>query len=357
MIIVYFLILFCFAIAENIGIIKKRHNTIFIGLLALIVILESIKFESGVDFYNSYNHYHNFKNDISTKRYEPLYNTIVYFFSTIVKLNYVYFLLIYYGTIYTLYYFSLHRITQRTITALLLLFVLTFGYMGSNRQLMALSIVFFAYTVLLKKNKFVFLLLVLVAFMFHYSAIICLVLLLIDFKINSRYWILLFVSGFALQVSLLNKYLFDKLIELSHFKPFQDRMQAYYELNAPMQSNSYFFYLGIIRRIMPILFIRKLGEIKGFLVEKNQLINTLCISLALYLFFWGNFEFINSRIAIYFVIFEIYVFLWILDYYKNSKFEKIVIFAICSYALVLFLRYLLIEPKHFIPFKTIFFQF
>lgn len=356
MIIILFLLILLFTVIEH---QRKNnfHQALFILSLFFIVLLESIKFDSGMDFWNTYNHYQFFKLNDTRYRYEFLYKYLVYFFRNILNFSYPFFLFFYYSVIYSLYYFSLNKITKYPITGLLLVFACTVGLFGSNRQLLAIAIGFFAYIYFLKEKKISYLGFILIATFFHYSAFIYVFLLFLDRRINDKIWIVTLFALLLLNITGLNFTIFNFVI--SNFAPekISHIIKGYNMGFAKMQSNYYMFVLGIIRRGLPIFLMIRY---KNFLQHKSYyqlLLNTLFFSLAAYVFFFGKLEYMSSRVSVYFIILEVILYVWLIPAMNKMGKKNLYLIFLLLFAGLEFIKYVFSDPTPFIPFKTLFFSF
>lgn len=356
MIIILFFLLLLFTILEH----KRRYNfnqALFVFSLLSIVLLESIKFDSGIDFWNTYNHYQFFKLNDTRYRYEFLYKYLVYFFRNVLNFSYPFFLFFYYSVIYSLYYFSLNKITKYPITALLLVFACTVGLFGSNRQLLAIAIGFFAYIYFLKEKKILYLFFILIATFFHYSAFIYVFLVFLDRRINHKIWIVTLFALLLFNITGINFTIFNFVI--SNFAPEKivNIIKGYNIGFAKMQSNYYMFIVGIVRRGLPIFLMIRY---KNFLQDKSYyqlLLNTLFFSLATYVFFFGKLEYMSSRVSVYFIILEVILYVCLIPMMNKMGRKNIYLIFLLLFAGAEFARYVFVDSRPFIPFKTLFFSF
>lgn len=356
MIIILFFLLLLFTILEH----QRRysfHWALFVFSLFSIVLLESIKFDSGIDFWNTYNHYQFFNLNDTRYRYEFLYKYSVYFFRNVLNFSYPFFLFFYYSVIYSLYYFSFNKITKYPITALLLVFACTVGLFGSNRQLLAIAIGFFAYIYFLKEKKISYLFFILIATFFHYSAFIYVFLVFLDRRINHKIWIVTLFALLLFNITGINFTIFNFVI--SNFAPEKivNIIKGYNIGFAKMQSNYYMFIVGIVRRGLPIFLMIRY---KNFLKDKSYyqlLLNTLFFSLATYVFFFGKLEYMSSRVSVYFIILEVILYVCLIPIMNKMGRKNLYLIFLLLFAGMEFVRYVFVDPRPFVPFKTLFFSF
>ncbi|QWA40254.1 MULTISPECIES: EpsG family protein [unclassified Chryseobacterium] len=337
--------------------IKTRKNIILYFFLIYLVILEAIKYSSGTDYFFYYYDYQNyFTHQNYQSRYEPLYS-IFSKLAVVLKLPYHLFLFIYYFIYYLLIGIVLKKVSPYPIISLLLLFCISIGLMGSNRQLMAAVIVFFTFfTFFINsasfKNYFLFFLSVLIACGFHYSAIVFLPIALFRNRIAYSFWISCLVIAFLFLAFNINSYI---IFNIDNFIP-----QAYSNLInkykttenvvIPVDSN---IILGFLRRaLLVILFLIFKTEHK-FRPIFNILYNISWFSLIFYILFY-TIPFLASRAGTYFLIFECISYVTLLKLLNQKYLQHIFLAFIILFSIFLFCKNIAPYPHLFIPYKTIF---
>lgn len=332
---------------------------VFIFCLIFWWFLESFRWESGTDFYNYYNNFNGLAaKDIKTDRFEIGYNLLMVFCRDYLKFTFYIFNSVYYAIIFLLYFFSIRKVVTNPLQFLFVFYCFSIGLMGSTRELMALAIMFFAGVFFLEKQKFIFILLILLAASFHRTIIVCLLFVFFTRNINYKYWLYLIITALILQISGFNKIILEKAIVLLP-STYSERFFAY--LSSPTfkdNINFKIFLFGILRRILPIVLVFRYKEKLIGSVTENTLqyiTNILFFSLFAYILLSFEFSFIISRISIYFNIFEAVFYAWLIHFFtKDRKYSYVV--GLVSFFLVLCIRYIMYYPEIFIPYKTIFFK-
>jgi len=319
--------------------------------------LESFRWESGTDFWNYLNNFQRIKlKFLWTDRYELGYNLMVLFFRDYLKTTFIFFTAVYYSIVFTLYFFSIRKATANPILFVFIFFCFAIGLMGSTRQLMAVSIMFFASIYFLEKKKLWFIIFILLASLFHRTIIICLLFVFFTNHIKYKYWIYMIVIAFITQISGLNTFFIENIISLLP-KAFSERFFSYLAMPAADTVNIKTYLAGVFRRVLPIMLLfiykDKLTEIAGSM-KIRYVVNILFFSLFLYIMLSFNFTFIISRISIYFNIFEALFYVWLITIYIKEK-KHIYILGLISFFLVLCVKYIMNYPELFLPYKTIFF--
>ncbi len=336
-----------------------QKTLVLIFCLMMWWFLESFRWESGTDFYNYYNNFDGLRlNHISTDRFELGYNLLVLFCRDYLKCTFYVFNALYYFFIFLLYFFSIRKAVQNSMLFLFILFCFAIGLMGSTRQLMAVSIMFFASVYFLEKKKVWFIACILLASLFHRTIIVCLIFVAFNHNIKYKYWLCLVACAFIIQISGLNAFITEKIISLLP-QSYSERFVAYLSLSEPDRIDLPTYFLGILRRGLPIflLFVNK-NKLKGLVddVVLRYVLNIMFFSLFAYIILSFNFTFIISRISIYFNIFEALFYVWLMTIYTKEK-KYLYIAGLVSFFLVLCVKYIMNYPQLFLPYKTIFFTF
>lgn len=152
------------------------------------------------------------------------------------------------------------KYSYQRINAIALYFVcesLFFWTCGTIRQMLAVSIVFFAYQYILNKNKKNFVLFVMLATFFHYSAILFLGLYFMPMKkYELKIYVLIFVFAIVLHSAEIFKILFDNLSGFA----FSDVNMKY--VNYLSNSNDLSLYYSSTILINVIIFFACYKELK-----------------------------------------------------------------------------------------------
>lgn len=357
MIILIIAVFFFFSFFELKSTSNFKSKIIFIFCILFWWFLESFRWESGTDFYNYYNNFNGLvQNEISTNRFEIGYNILTIFCRDYLHLSFYCFNSIYYAIIFTLYYFSIRKATNNTILFLFIFLCFSIGLMGSMRQLMALAIMFFAAIYFLDSKKLWFILLILLASMFHRTIIICITFVFFTSKIKYKYWLYLIVFAFFAQISGFNYLLTEKIILLLP-KSFSERYFGYLSISMPDSISVKVFVMGICRRILPIILFFLFRDKLTFFsksINIDSTLNILFFSLFAYILLSFDFTFIISRISIYFIIFEALFYSIMISMFMKEK-KYLYVSALVAIFLILAYRGVINYPELFFPYKTIFF--
>lgn len=336
-----------------------QKTLVLIFCLVMWWFLESFRWESGTDFYNYYNNFDGLRiNHVSTDRFELGYNLLVLFCRDYLKCTFYVFNALYYSVIFLLYFFSIRKATPNSILFLFIFFCFAIGLMGSTRQLMAVSIMFFASVYFLENKKVAFIACILLASLFHRTIIVCLIFVVFNHNIRYKYWLCMIAAALLIQISGVNAFIMGKFISLLP-ESYSDRFTAYLSLSEPDTIDPRTYFFGILRRGLPVFLLLVNKDKLNKLVDHTRLqyiLNIMFFSLFAYIILSFNFTFIISRISIYFNIFEALFYVWLITIYTRER-KYLYIAGLVSFFLVLCVKYIMNYPQLFLPYKTIFFTF
>lgn len=345
----------------GIGFFLDRTNTpykkeYFGFLLLCCVFMEGFRFVSGTDYNNYASHYQKFENlQINHYNYEPLYALMVACFRKITP-NFHLFNVVYFSVLYLFYYITLPKITSKYLTAFYFFICIIIGYFGSNRQLMAMAISFFAVVFYLKKHKLAFVLWILVAVCFHYSALVVYLFLILEKKIPIKYWLIIIVLVLLMVITTLN-YRITALANV--FAQLRQHYSAYFTITEIKPLSFHYFVefsLGTIRRVFPVfllLFYRKDLQYRKFY---NLLLNISLSTLVIYLFSFHNYSILNGRAFLYLLIYEAIIFSWVLSL-PSVKYNKPIVAFFVILGAFYMAKGVLNYHEFFFPYQTIFITF
>lgn len=346
-------ILFAFSFLE---IQKKRVDYLFYFIIICLILLDSVKLASGTDYYFYFNDYKKYIENINYEsRYEPIYSQLSKN-SAIWRVPYHLFLFGFYSIYYFLIGYTIKRYSPYPILSVFLFFCITIGLMGSNRQLMAMAIIFFTTFVFseIKNNyKYIFFVFaIILASGFHYSAILCLPIVFFNRKITERVWFSIFIIVLLLLLLNFNSYI---VFNIDEFIPieYSDLINKYRSTKnviTPISTNIFF---GVIRRgILIFIFILCRDKLETFSFYRI-LYNISWFSLIFYICFY-TMPFIGSRAGIYFLVFESIGYIMIIKSINSQKSRLLIMFLILIFGVFLFFKNISIYAHLFIPYKTIF---
>jgi len=291
----YFSVFFSSAILVHYGIKFKRNYLIFLSFL-FPVLLGSLRYGVGTDYSNYVILFNNFSKlpleqfiYSNANNIEPGLYVVARIANIFPYAINLYFGLITFGTLFFLY-LGLRRFRISYLPIALLLYYLMLFPISFNavRQMLAVSIFFYATSFIYQKKLFKYVCLILLAALFHKSAILLIPVYIVGiilppkFRINTRTFVIILltlsaviVTGqymftFLLNLSLLEKYskyqyysesatglvLFTKLLILGSVTLMFNRMRSY--------SNFAFIYIMSITEVMILILARGSIDLSRF---------------------------------------------------------------------------------------------
>ena len=328
----------------------STENTISLSLLFIMILIGGFRDSIGWD-YNSYIHW--YYKGTRDNNVELGFLTIMKFFRFF-KLDHTLFFFFFSFFTYLFAYLGIRKYTKKSSLPLVLYFIIPVLFLYSFtyiRQFLSVAIAFYAFSFLLEKSYWRYLLLMLLGISIHYSCLIPFVVFLIIFKwgeiVKIRYlYILMGISFIASQIGIIHL--------LSFF--FKD--------------SHYMFYVSskfaVPVPLMKLVILNVMGLIVLFYYEKYGF--QLLFQKYLVLVYVSSIIFINmfsestelTRVYIYFRIFEIILVAEIIRSTLVNKNFWLIGFMCCFYLLPFF-RAIKIDyetaPENLklIPYKSILF--
>ncbi|MDD4610004.1 MAG: EpsG family protein [Bacteroidaceae bacterium] len=187
------LLLATFALLEafNSDFVRKNQQVLVFIAFSMLVFHDGFRWETGSDWYAYYDFFDNFFlfDDYSL---DAGYVLLVFLIRSITA-DYTVFLVVYALIFYGLFFHAIFKISAYPFMALLLFYAATVPYLGMNRQFIAVALCFVGLAYYLNGRKALFYLLLLVAFFFHKT---CLMFLLIPF-LGKRFPWYIYASSFS----------------------------------------------------------------------------------------------------------------------------------------------------------------
>ena len=352
-----FAILFLFVIIENYNLVplaKRNYLYFLVGLL--FVLHDGLRWNMATDFQAYLDHFTFSEIDrYGYENFEILYTQLVKF-SKLLLDSYTFFLLLHATIIYSLYIFALKKYTDYTFLALSFLYVSMIGLLGSNRQLIALALCFFSLRFIVEKKWWIFIGLMVLAFGFHKTSIVFLVILFLDRKFNNKILVGSLIISILLSMSSSVMGIFEIVTQKLLPSLFEDKAAAYLYSNDEFSNTVVGTIFGLIRKGLPIYLLIYLKG-KGFENKYyNIIFNISVLAFLTYILFNNNLQFLVGRLTSYFSVFECVIYSWFfMSLYKSKvKFASILIYAV--FCIVIFFRSIAIYPELFIPYKSVFNQ-
>jgi transmembrane protein EpsG len=337
----------------------------FIGLLIFLIlgIFAGSRYKIGGSDYDAYEAYYNLTPNKFSKVYTNDYDSflestekgyifLMTFFKQI-NLNFNIFLIIIGGICAIAIYFSFKRYTTYLFVTTLIF--LSKGYLyyffTAQRQIIAMAICWFSIKYIIEEKLYKFILLVIVASLFHSSALFFIIIYFSN-KINLTNKKIFAIMAMSLVVGLFNIGPLLSIV-ISNFLPIGgDKLLVYLEGESSSVNILNYFEL------VPLLLIVTLNKDRISMKTRyfNILLNMFILYIALTIAFY-NFSFI-ARLKGYFIIGYVAIFASIITIPNNKVKGFGLLILILVYCLMVFIRELITFNGGigYLPYSSYFFQ-
>ena len=357
----YFLIiivLFFLSIVENIStdVFNEYKKKFFYVSFLLLVLFIGLRWETGTDW-ESYVFVFEEINSISSL-FEYwgfmefgylLINFIVRMFTD----NYTLFLLFHAVLMFYFLIKAFKSLTNYTQLTLMLFFAITLGNMGSNRQLLALSLGLYGLSFLINGNKRMYFVLIGTSLFFHLTSILFGVYYFLNRRIKSTTLFICVGTAYVLGKTNLPYFIFSSFGNLNFYA--SQKTDIYLDSAAETLAFSDLSTLGLLKRLLIfstflVLRNRISPKFKGF----DTVFNGYVFGLIFYFFFSSSLLVMISRGSIYFSIMEALLLTSVM--YILPRIADKIMYSIFLLILSVFLMYQSIAqyPDLFEPYKAIF---
>ena len=312
--------------------ISKLSLSISIGIIVFITSFRSLSV--GTDSKIYFEEYNNIdpSNTVSENilknfgNFEPAFVFINHYFSKF-EINYITLLIFYSSFIWYLIYKTFKNQKENFYIAFFFLYTnfLFFTFNGL-RQAIASAIMFYAVTVLLNGRTIKFVLLIIFASLFHFSAILLILLFFLK-NYNLKFTTIKWSVFYALSLIIPIKYLYVIIFKIAGFFPFYSSYSGRDDFY--ITSN---FTLGVLYQVLIgylfIYFYKKVA------IDKKSIFyfNLALIANLSYNLFYSN-PFI-TRIFIYLMFFQSFAFVYIFQYLLENNNKGILLLLVVIFLLI-----------------------
>lgn len=352
---IYLIILSLLIIFGFLDIIRLRKNqkAIFIFIIFIIFILQDgLRWETGTDWHFYRDFFFNSSKE-NLLAFEPGYvliNQIIYSISS----SYTTFLIFIAFLIYFLYFKSITEYAVYPLITILFFYCSFIGYMGMNRQHIALAICLFSFRYIVSKEFWKFSLCVIIAALFHRTALI----FFLTYFLNRSIPAYLFLLGLFI-VYLLNP------VVASLIKPFVSALPSTiaYKLNiylkAEFTNSTFGTIMGTMKRALIFLplYLYK-DRLKELYPSIELMLNIYFLSLLIFVLFNNSVQVFVARGNLYFgTLFEIFLIPFFLVIVKKNFSQIIIYFLLMIFAVLTFFKTISVLYDLFVPYKGLFINF
>jgi len=357
---IYYFFFFIISFLSIFNILKDNNRDWYyatVPLASILILFAGLRFETGPD-YGSYKAIFDITgNEFKPDYGEPLFAILGYVIGLFTK-NFNALLFVVACTAVSLKFYFLKRYSKYLFVSLLLYYVTNYlsQDFGQIRQGLAIAICMIALHNLFLQNRKKFTFLVLLAAMFHFSAIIFLLALLVE-RINFTWqkmlviWVACLVLSNAL--SFLSGYIM--LLDVAgQGRVIGDKLSY---LTSEQYGNKIPINLGMFFK-MAILIISKRFEVKypSIIPKIGVFINLYFIGGCIF-FLFSFVEIYAGRLSIYFLIFELVLIPYIISCCKETVFKILAFSLVWIYAAyLLYQQFYVIKGTFLLPYQDIFNQ-
>lgn len=349
--ILLFLLLGYFDLYIDLG---KNKNNILYGILFLVLVTQvGLRWETGTDWIP---YRDNFEDTTSIEMvllgvlngFEIGYGFCVYLIRSITD-NYTFFLIIHAIVFFALIFKANKKLSPFPVVSLLLFYVLTIGIMGSNRQLIALAICLYALKFVNAKKPIHFFLLIVLASLFHTTAIICLIYYFLNRNFKKNQILLVLLLAFVIGKTSLPNLIFSGFGNLLGGTA-ANKAEIYSEKEIEAGVSLF----GLIRRLLYFaIFLYNYDRLSEKFQMYKLLFNGFLFGLIFYFLFSSTLVILVNRGSLYFNVMEPFLIASQLLLF-SSKDRGYMLFMFTIYSIYIFFQSISAYDDLFIPYKGIF---
>ncbi len=350
--ILIFLFLFVLSTLEVFSIQIKPKLGVAVFVFMLFVFLDGFRWETGTDWkpYLEFFSLDDFKEKWNT--FEPGFIILNIACKQIFN-SYTVYLIFIAGLTYLLYFKSIMQYTSMPWLTILAFYCIFIGYMGMQRQHIALSICLFSIRYIVRSNFYKFVIIIIIASLFHVSALMFIIAYFLNKHFSYKFYIVLFSSSILLHFIM--QYAVVSLIPIL---PDTIALKVHvYTSNGTSEFSFNGFIFGLIKRVLIFMVLHVL--IQNTNLRKNipnieLMLNIYFISIIIYLIFSNSIQVMVGRGALYFgSLFEIFLIpAFVLVTKKRSKW--LTYFLVIVFLILTFLKSISVFYNEFVPYKGIF---
>jgi len=333
---------------------NTRVKTMLIISVIWLILYEGLRWEIGTDWEPYYESFiHGYEKDES--HVELGYVFLNNFMRAFLP-NYTCFLLALSAFFYIIIYKTLIKYSIAPLMSLCIYYCTLLGYLGCNRQLIAVMICLLSIKYIIDKRLWHFLLLMIIAFLFHTSSLI---FLPAYFIVNAEFKSKIIVFFIVITLIISQVGLIDRIPYINYLSLLDANSSEKLAVYSSRIDVNQFSVLGVLKRlviIIPSLFV---------LQKSNDFINNSFIKLyitgcLIYFTFNGSVLMLMSgRGAMYYNVTEMLVIPILLKYFfKDVNLQRVIWFAYFCLLLYLMHRdinkyFLMLDENIFIPYKSV----
>lgn len=350
------LLLVLFSFFDLMGLKRSQKTLFMIIIFFLFVFQDGLRWETGSDwqayriYFESFASYGNWRAPFEIG-YKYL-NYIVYFFSN----NYSAFLIIHAIIIYSLYLKSINDYTMYPLVTSLCFYFLFFGYMmGMNRQGVAIAICVFSLRYVTSRESIKFFALILIASLFHFSAMIFSIAYFLNKKIKAHFYIMMLMLAVILNPFI--QVISQNLLLLAQANRGLLGETVVHYIGAGGDPNSAVnIIMGLIKRFFVFIMVYlNLDKLEQKIPKVGLMLNLYFVSIVFYILFNNNIQIYVGRGNLYFgILFEAFLLPCLIFMFIKERNRSLMYFFVLVIIIFVNASIRPIFGDNFTPYKGIF---
>lgn len=353
---IFIFILFVCSLFEvfDLILVQRQRNRLLLFVYCLAVVLIGTRWETGTDWNNylrMYEESYSLRNSFAFSTFVEFGYLILNWACYYIYPNYSFFLFVHALIYYYLIIYGLRKITKYPITTFLFIFCSTIGVLGSNRQLLAIALIFYFISLAIEKKR-VFFLIILAAMQFHTTALLTASFYFINRRIRViNILIILIIAGLIGLTDLPGKIFEFVGGGLGEGASYRTEVYSSGEVDEELS------LIGLFRRISyVILFLVLRNKIEVKWKYFNFFLNGYLLGIILYLAFANSLIILVNRGSLYFNILEgiLFTSVFLILRKNDSKFLYLIFLVFLS--ILLFFQSISPYPDLFDPYKSLWYN-
>lgn len=323
-----------------------------------LIFHDGLRWETGTDWDAYTSEFNIIKSiDFENNPFEPGFALL---FGSIKLLadDYTVFLIIQAILFYTAFFYSIFKLSDFPFTSLLIFYTITVPFMGMNRQFLAMAVFAIALVLLVDNKKWMFLCLMLIALLFHRTAILTLPVLLATLNINKKYIIIgLLVCIFISLSGVLNSISLAVSLLLGSDDTTGKKMDIY--LNEDKDISMLSTLLSLTKKLIWLLLILIFEPLIENKDKKYYLLRNIYImSILTYILFNGTaLQILVSRGLLYYNLSEMFMIPYVLTIFYQNYGKMLIMFVLIAYCFINIYKGFSNygeDTDYFVPYKGLF---
>jgi len=353
--VIYF-VLCAFTILDIYYILPDRiiHLFYFITYL-MIIILVGLRWETGTDWMAYVEHFEGISDFASTS---PLLTQMEYGYSILCYLvkifssNYTTLLIIHSIIYYFFIFKGIKRLSPYFFLSVLLFCAFTMGVLGSHRQLLAVALIFYGTKFIFSRNFILYLFIVLIASIFHTTALLCIILYFLNRDFSTIALISIICIAFVLGKTNIPAKAFGLIGALDGIG---DKLMFYLEGGKDTAKEYGVSIIGLIKRLLFVgVFIYGKDSLSKKIPYYAAILNFYIVGIVVYFLFSSSLTVLVSRGGLYFNVFEPVLISCQLLLFTSAKDRVILASGLFIFTIFYFTQSIAEYPDLFLPYKGLF---